>query len=172
MAISVLLGFSPAFQSISTQFIPSPIPSTAPFLPVHACVQEGYKDSVAQAREDALQRGFGDGFARGFALGRAQGKILGVSTWGLHPLPNFPKSPWHITNTIRKNKKRTPLHAHSSSLKTQHAKHSKQHAAGCSRGLLTLALPQHRAGGGARRFNLRSCGFREEGVRRPCDCRG
>jgi hypothetical protein len=40
--------------------------------------QEGYKDTVAHARDAALQLGFGEGFVRGFALGLQQGHILGV----------------------------------------------------------------------------------------------
>eukprot|EP00961_Rhodomonas_salina_P129355 1742325-Rhodomonas_salina.5 len=42
--------------------------------------QEGFREAVAQAREDALQEGFGDGFKEAFALGLRTGRLVGLCT--------------------------------------------------------------------------------------------
>ena len=42
--------------------------------------QEGYKETLAQAREDSLQEGFGDGFKEGFKQGLRSGKLIGLAT--------------------------------------------------------------------------------------------
>ncbi|KAJ1488089.1 hypothetical protein T484DRAFT_1784283 [Baffinella frigidus] len=42
--------------------------------------KEGFKETLAQAREDSLQEGFGDGFKEGFHLGLRSGRLVGLAT--------------------------------------------------------------------------------------------